>query len=130
MRIGAILVACFALAGAAHAGPITLLCTGRLVVEYKEASKLDRETAILDLENRSFKPPIYGALPLTRIGENEVYFASETPDSSIRGSLDRISGALSLNALRPSERKKLDAGEGAAFQAWMTAKCVPAQRMF
>jgi hypothetical protein len=129
VRVGAIILACLVWAGAANAGPITLLCTGRLVVDFKE-SKLDRETAILDLENRSFKPPVYAALPLTRISESDVSFGNEASDLSIQGSLDRVSGTLSMNVLRPNERKKLDTGQGAVFLAWIDAKCVPAQRMF
>ena len=74
--------------------------------------ELDRQTAMLDLENRSFEPPLYGALALTQIGEADVSFAKETSDVSIQGSLDRVSGDLSLNTMIPSERKKLEAGEG------------------
>jgi hypothetical protein len=130
VRIGAILVvACFGLAGAAHAGPVTLVCTGSLTLDGNE-SKIDRETAILDLENRSFKPPLYPAFPLTRVGETDLTFGTESANLSSWGSLDRVSGALSMNVMRPSERKKLQAGEATKFLAWMTAKCAPAQRMF
>jgi hypothetical protein len=41
-----------------------------------------------------------------------------------------VSGNLSMNVMKPSERKMLQAGETAHFLAWMTAKCAPAQRLF
>lgn len=129
MRIGVLLVAYFVLAGAAHAGPIMLSCTGSFF-HLGKSMELDRQTAMLDLENRSFEPPLYGALALTQIGEAAVSFAKETSDVSIQGRLDRVSGALSLNTMIPSERKKLEAGEGYTILNWMSAKCVPAQRMF
>ena len=131
MRIGAIVVACFVLAGAAYADPITLSCSGSFMEGYRESLKSDRQTAVLDLENRSFKPPLYEALPLTLVGDAEVSFAKETSDLSVRGSLDRVSGTLFVNVMRPNERKKLEVGEGGYVTLnWITAKCVPAQRMF
>jgi hypothetical protein len=129
MRIAVILIAGLGLAGSAQAAPMTLLCTGSLTLEGTQ-SKIDRETAILDLEKRSFKPPLYPEFPVTRISESDVSFGSELPNLSTLGNLDRISGSLSMNVMRPSDRKTLQAGGTAKFLAWMTAKCAPAQRMF
>jgi hypothetical protein len=129
VRIGAILVGCFVLTGAAHADPVTLLCTGSLTLEGTE-TKIARETAILDLENHSFKPPLYPAFPLTRIGETDLSFGNENSNYSTWGSLDRISGTLSMNVMRPSDRKKLLAGETSKFLAWMSAKCAPLNGCF
>jgi hypothetical protein len=128
MRMGLAFVACL-LAGSAHANPITLICNGTLTLDGKQAT-IDRETAILDLENRSFKPPMYQAFPITRISESDLSFASEFPTISTWGSLDRISGSLSMNVMKPAERKAMQAGGSAHFLVWMTAKCAPAQRMF
>jgi hypothetical protein len=91
---------------------------------------IGRETAILDIENGSLKPPMYSAFPLIRVGDNDVSFGSELPTLSTWGNLDRVSGSLSMNVMRPSERKSLQAGGTAHFLAWMSAKCAPAQRMF
>ena len=129
MRIAIILITGLGLAGSAQAAPLTLLCSGSLTLDGKE-SKIDRETAILDLDGRSFKPPLYPEFPVTRIGESDLSFGSELPNLSTWGTLDRVSGSLSMNVMKPSERKSLQAGKGAKFLAWMTAKCVPAQRMF
>jgi hypothetical protein len=129
MRIGAVLVACLGLAGTAHGNAVTLICSGSLTADGKQVN-IGGETAILDLEKRSFKPPLYPEFPLTRVGESDLSFGSELPNLSTWGSLDRVSGSLAMNVMRPSERKTLQAGGTAHFLAWMSAKCAPAQRMF
>jgi hypothetical protein len=128
MRSAVILVVCLT-AASAHAAPVTLLCTGSLTLDGK-TSAISGETAILDLEKKSFKPPLYPEFPVTRVGESDVSFGSELPTLSTWGSLDRLSGSLTMNVLRPSERKNLQAGGSAHFLAWMSGKCTPAQRMF
>ena len=127
MRI-AVFIACL-LAGTVHAAPLTLICNGSLTADGKQIP-INGETAIVDLENRTFKPPMYQEFPLTRVGESDLSFGSELPTLSTWGSLDRVSGSLSMNVLRPDERKKLQAGGSAHFLAWMSGKCAPAQRMF
>ena len=52
MRIAAYIV-CLAFAGTAHANPVTLICNGNLTVDGKQVN-IGGETAILDLEKRSF----------------------------------------------------------------------------
>jgi hypothetical protein len=128
MRIAPVFI-CLALSGTAHAAPLTLLCTGNLTLDGKQ-SNIDRETAILDLDGQTFKPPLYPAFPLILVGESDLSFGNDAPSLSTWGSLDRVSGSLSMNVMRPDERKKLQGGGAARFLAWMTAKCVPAQRMF
>jgi hypothetical protein len=116
-------------AGSVHANPVTLVCKGTLNLDGKPAD-IDGETAILDLERRSFKPPLYVHFPLLRVGETDVTFGNELPTLSTWGSLDRISGTLSMNVMKPNERQSLRAGSSAHFIASMFAKCTPAQRMF
>jgi hypothetical protein len=65
-----------------HANPVTLICHGSLTAGGKQVN-IRGETAILDLENRSFKPPMYSAFPLTRVGENDLSFGSELPNLSL-----------------------------------------------
>lgn len=129
MRRGLILAAFLAFYGTASAGPVTLLCDGSLTLDGKVVP-VRGETAILDLEQRTFKPPLYSEYSLIRVSESDVSFGGELPAVSIWGSLDRVSGSLSMNILAPSERKKLQDGGSAKFLAWMTAKCAPAKRMF
>jgi hypothetical protein len=129
MRIGAILVACLALAGSAHAAPVTLICNGSLTADGKTMN-IGGETAILDLEKRTFRPPLYPEFPLIRVGESDLSFGSELPSLSTWGGLDRVSGSLSMNVMRPNERKSLQAGGTAHFLAFMSAKCAPAHRIF
>lgn len=125
----AVLVASFLSVASANAGPVTLLCTGNLNMDGQQVP-INGETAVLDLESSSFKPPMYPAFPLTRVSETSLSFGSDLEALSSWGSLDRISGSLSMNVMKPSERKKLQSGGAAHFLAWMTAKCAPARRMF
>jgi hypothetical protein len=119
----------FAGAGAVYAKPVTLICKGTLNLDGKP-SDIDGETAILDLEKRSFKPPLYVDFPLIRVGETDVTFGSELPTLSTWGSLDRVSGTLSMNVMRPTDRQSLGAGSSARFLAFMSARCMPAARLF
>jgi hypothetical protein len=115
--------------GTAQAAPITLICNGSLTLDGKQ-SAIDRETAILDIEKQTFKPPLYPVFSLTRVADNDIDFGYESATNSTWGSLDRVSGSLSMNVMSPDDRKKLQAGGSARFLAWMTAKCAPAQRLF
>jgi hypothetical protein len=128
MRLRAMVI-CLGLAGTAHAKPVTLICNGSLTADGRQID-INGETAILDLEKQSFKPPMYSEFPITRVGDNDVTFGSELPTYSTWGSLDRVSGSLAMNVMRPDQRKNLQAGGSAHFLAWMSGKCVPAQRMF
>jgi hypothetical protein len=56
MRIAPYFIICIGLAGTAHANPVTLICNGHLTMDGKQVA-IGGETAILDLEKRSFKPP-------------------------------------------------------------------------
>jgi hypothetical protein len=124
------MVSCdLALTGTADANPVTLICNGHLTLDGKQID-VGGETAILDIEKRSFKPPLYPEFSLIRLGESDLTFGNEAATLSTWGDLDRVSGSLSMSVMRPSERKALQAGGSAHFLAWMSAKCLPAQRMF
>lgn len=129
MRIALVFAVCMGFTGTAYAAPVTLLCNGSLTADGKQIP-ISGETAIIDLEKRTFKPPMYSEFPLTRVGENDLSFGSELPTLSTWGSLDRVSGSLAMNVMRPDARKALQAGGTVNFLAWMSGKCVPAQRMF
>jgi hypothetical protein len=76
MRIVAYILACFGFLEGAYAKPVTLICNGSLTVDGKQVN-VGGETAILDLEKQSFKPPLYPEFPLIRISENDLSFGSE-----------------------------------------------------
>ncbi|KQW22951.1 hypothetical protein ASC80_06385 [Afipia sp. Root123D2] len=114
----------------ASASPITLICTGSLTFAKQGSQKIESETAIVDFDAGSFKPPLYPALPITRVDESSVSFGNERADVSTQGGLDRISGSLWMNVMSTADRKKLGVGKGAQFMAWMSGKCAPAKRMF
>lgn len=117
-------------AGSAQAAPITLICNGSIALEGHGTSKIENETSVLDYDKRVVKPPLYPAFPITRVDESSVVFGSETVELSTFGNLDRVSGNLTLNAMRPSERQKLQNGGTVHFLAYISAKCAPAQKMF
>jgi hypothetical protein len=113
----------------AEAASISLICTGDLNASGKTIP-VAGETAILDLDSGTFKPPLYNSFPLLKVRDTQVTFGSESQTLSVWGSLDRVSGSLSMSVMEPGERRKVQAGGSAHFMAWITAKCVPAQRMF
>jgi hypothetical protein len=116
--------------GVGNAAPITLLCTGSLSYPDQTPVKINAETAVLDLEAGTFKPPIYPRFKITSLSDTSVSFANDTSTVSLTGSLDRISGSLEFTAMPMSERDKIGKGGSIKMTAWMTAKCVPASRMF
>jgi hypothetical protein len=74
---------------AAQAAPITLICNGSITFKGHDPQTIDRETALVDLENKTFKPPMYAAFPITRVSDSDFSFGSESPTLSAWGSLDR-----------------------------------------
>jgi hypothetical protein len=114
----------------AQAAPITLICNGSITLEGHGTTPIENETSILDYDKKVLKPPLYPAFPITRVDESTIVFGSETGELSTIGNLDRVSGSLTMNATRPSERQKLQKGEGVHFLAYVSAKCAPAQKMF
>ena len=129
MRATVFLISLLGFIGSAHGAPITLICNGSLTLDGKQ-SDIVRETAIVDMDRRMLKPPLYPEFPITAVKENDITFGSEMTNLSASGGLDRVSGTLYFNAMLPAERKNLQAGGTFKFIAWMSAKCVPAQRMF
>lgn len=127
------LLLAFALAGtycpAAVAAPITLICTGTLGFP-GNSSTINSETAILDLDANTFKPPLYSAYSLIKVSDTEVTFGLDNPTRSIWGSLDRVSGSLVMNVMTPEDRRHIQSGLGGKMMAWIEAKCAPAKRMF
>jgi hypothetical protein len=109
-----------------------LSCTGSIIYDKGKLFKFDHVTAMLDLENHFFQPPMFDTLPLTEIAESHVYFARETSDHlSIQGSLDRVSGTVTVDVATPAARKKYEAREeGLAWLTLLTAQCELAQRKF
>ncbi|MCX7310320.1 MAG: hypothetical protein NTV56_00985 [Alphaproteobacteria bacterium] len=129
MRVLAVVFMVAGWAGIALAAPLTLVCTGTLTLG-NDTTPFDRESAIVDLERRTIKPPLYPEFSITIVKENDITFGNELTSLSTWGGLDRVSGKLTLNVLRPADRKSLMTGGSVHFLALMEAKCVPAQRMF
>jgi hypothetical protein len=112
------------------ASPITLVCTGELTFPGQNPAVIAGETALLDFENGTFKPPMYNPYPLLKVRDTEITFGSEAPTTSVWGVLDRVSGTLSMTVMKPAERQRIMAGGSAHVLAAMTAKCATAKRMF
>ncbi|KRR06817.1 hypothetical protein [Bradyrhizobium valentinum] len=91
---------------------------------------IDGDSAIIDFDAGTFKPPLYHPYSITKINDTQVTFGFESSTTSIFGTIDRISGNLSMNVMKPEERKRLAAGGSVKMLAWMAAKCVPAKPMF
>jgi hypothetical protein len=107
-----------------------LVCTGEINFAKNGTQKIDAETAILDIEAGTFKPPMYPKFQLTRVDDSSISFGNDNDKYSTWGSLDRVSGSLSMNVMSPNDRKELQAGRSGHFMVWMSGKCAPAKRMF
>jgi hypothetical protein len=118
------------LAPAAEAAPITLGCRGSLNFPDNNSMTFDGDSAIIDLDAGTFKPPHYQVYSITRVNNTQVSFGFESSTASIFGTIDRISGNLSMNVMKPEDRKKLMAGGSVKMLSWLTAKCMPAKQMF
>jgi hypothetical protein len=117
----------------AQANQIALLCSGVFSMPGRQDIKIQRQTATLDLDTKTFTPPLYPALPILTEKETEFTFGSESPSRSTWGRLDRISGDMNVMVLTPPDRQKLKLGEaGTSVQplSTLSATCAPAQRMF
>ena len=115
MRIIACFTAFVIAAGSAQAAPITLICNGSITLQGHGTAPIESETSTLDYDKRVIKPPLYSAFPITRVDESSVVFGSETAELSTFGNLDRVSGSLTMNAMRPSERQKTPEWRKRAF---------------
>ncbi|MDE5454161.1 hypothetical protein GWE18_15135 [Bradyrhizobium sp. CSA112] len=91
---------------------------------------IDGDSAIIDFDAGTFKPPLYQTYSITKVNDTQVTFAFESSTTSIFGTIDRVSGNLSMNVMKPEERKRLAAGGSVKMLSWMTAKCMPAKQMF
>jgi hypothetical protein len=89
-------------AASAQAAPVTLVCDGNITFYDDRQSpdiKIDRQTAVLDLEGGTFKPPMYPAYQIKRSSDTDIGFGLENSQTSISGNIDRVSGALSMQKL-------------------------------
>lgn len=113
-----------------EAAPITLACKGSLNFPENNPMAIDGDSAIIDFDAGTFKPPLYQAYSITKVNDTQVTFGFESSTRSIFGTIDRISGNLSMNIMKPEDRKRLAAGGSLKMLSWMTAKCMPAKQMF
>lgn len=114
----------------AKADPMPLVCRGDLTIIGHGTSRLGDTGAVLDLDRRTFTAPFYGTFPLIRVDDSSISFGDEKADVSTYGNLDRISGKMSMNLMPLAERRKVLAGQGARFTAFIEAMCIPAKKLF
>jgi hypothetical protein len=114
----------------AQAAQVVLVCNGSLNFPDNAPMTINGDSAMIDFDAGTFKPPIYSPYQITKVTDTDVNFGLETSTTSIFGTIDRISGNLSMNVMKPEDRKRIMAGHSAKMLAWMSAKCVPAKRMF
>ncbi|MGJ4957741.1 hypothetical protein ACQR1H_19005 [Bradyrhizobium sp. HKCCYLRH2015] len=124
------LLALFLSASAVQADQIVLACIGSINYPANPPTKIDGDSAVVDFDSQTFKPPIFPAYKITKISNTNLSFGLDTSETSVFGSIDRISGNVSMTVMRPEERKKILSGGSAKMLSWMTAKCSPAKRMF
>jgi hypothetical protein len=91
----------------AQAAQVVLVCNGNLNFPENAPMTINGDSAMIDFDAGTFKPPIYQPYQITKVTDTDVNFGLETSKTSIFGTIDRISGNLSMNVMKPEERKKI-----------------------
>ncbi|QHO72319.1 hypothetical protein ACH79_06450 [Bradyrhizobium sp. CCBAU 051011] len=116
----------------AVAQPVLLTCTGTMfqfITERIEGT-VAPTTATIDLDQRTVRV-LGGTYDITDIRENDLVLSGKSSELVFFGTVDRTAGTISIMAMRPEERAKLNAGKSSQMSMHMNLTCGPAkQRMF
>lgn len=130
MRTSA-LVILFALAmSPASAEPLPLVCTGEVNMFDQGTMKIDASGAMVDLDAGTFTAPVYGTYPIIRSEDTSIAFGADNEKVSTYGSLDRISGKLTMSLMTPAARRAVSMGKSIKMISYVEARCTPARKMF
>lgn len=116
---------------AASAAPVLLTCTGRMAqfAEQIEGT-VAPNTVTVDLDQRTVRV-LGGVYDITDIRETELFLSGKSSELVFFGTVDRTAGTISIMAMRPEERAKLNAGKSSQMSMKIDLTCTPAkQRLF
>jgi hypothetical protein len=83
----------------------------------------------VDLDRKRVSTPL-GEFPLSKIEENTIFIAGEQNGLIVFGSLDRLSGKMSISWQHPTEAAKLRAGQSSQLLRQADLNCSLAKRLF
>ncbi|MCW2082708.1 UNVERIFIED_ORG: hypothetical protein M2193_004883 [Bradyrhizobium japonicum] len=87
--------------------------------------------ALLDLDGRRFVVPVLQrALPIVKVNETMLWFETDTNEAYTTGTLDRLSGKISLVSMTPEEKRKMYAGKSSHLDWTMGGRCAPGGQLF
>ena len=120
-----------ALNNPASAQVIDLVCGGTYSAWYPEKITANVAPAAtrVDLEQRLLSTPA-GKFRISKIGETTISIYEERPELILSGSLDRLTGRLTILGQHPAEAAKLRAGSSAKSAISIELHCSVPKRLF
>ncbi|MGY4253635.1 hypothetical protein ACVI1L_000703 [Bradyrhizobium sp. USDA 4516] len=113
------------------AQPILLTCTGTLVqfAPQRIEGNVAPTSVTIDLEGKTARV-LGGTYEITSIKENELVLSGSSSEMMFFGTVDRTAGTISIMAMRPEERAKLNNGMSGKMSITINLNCTPAKKMF
>lgn len=108
-----------------------LSCSGKMhqyIPEHREGS-ISPGAARIDIEKRALATPV-GDFRITHVHDNSISFDSLTDPLVVFGTLDRVTGAMTIFWRTQAEDAKLKAGLPHTVTRYADMACIPAKRMF
>jgi hypothetical protein len=123
-----------AFSSAAFGQTIDLVCSGTLQGPKFADSTVGPGATRVDLEGRHISTPV-GNFRITKVGETTVWFEGDPEKPFLQigvgwGSLDRLSGKMTVWWATPNERAKWKAGETSTVALFGELRCSAAKRLF
>jgi hypothetical protein len=112
---------------------INLVCSGKYRSYEKGTDFVDANVAPgatqVDLERKLISTPA-GQFRISKVEETRIYINEERQNLVVWGSLDRLSGELSVFMLRPTEHAKMRNGLSAKVETNIELRCSVSKRLF
>jgi hypothetical protein len=112
-------------------GVVTLSCGGSMTSYQPQAisGTVAPGAAVVDLEKRTLLTPV-GHFRITSASESSVSFDNPRDQGIVFGTLDRITGRLSVMWMTGSENQKRVRGQAFNMTAYADLNCTARQRLF
>lgn len=118
------------LSSSALAQPVSLVCSVSISAQ-GVTTEPSLSGARLDLEGRRFVvPSLQRTLPIVKVNEAMLWFETDTNEAYITGTLDRLSGKISVVSMTPEEKRKMYAGQSSRLDWSMAGRCAPGGQLF
>jgi hypothetical protein len=112
-------------------GVVTLSCGGNMTTYQPQAiaGTVAPGATVVDLENRTLLTPV-GRFRIISASESSVSFDNPSDQGVVFGTLDRITGRLSVMWMTSSENEKRVRGQAFNMTAYADLNCTARQRLF